>query len=281
MNTVIESKYVRTLPTNLRKVDIYGHANKKSSEPQNSVVAFDHRDDAEPVGNYLAQMRIDLISAWFKKTDSQNISLVGIEASYKKIHEDDFFETASEVSEEIKHHHPECDLLFFEDGEYIKEITITVAQASGNIGAIEFITTNNNRNVCIYGQGNDTSQKAPVGICHNFNFVDGRTSVPGYVVGFYGEYTRSKISYLGVYIASISDINYFTKRPYYIMYKMVQDNPQMLAEIGDKLGVVKQGSKYLNTTLDCTEDNSTKTCLYFLDAARNYPELFKAVTEYL
>jgi len=74
----VEQALIQTdRPTIVRTVDLYG-------TKQEGKTSFDHREESEPVGNFLAEMRIDSISLWFLRTDNQNVALQGVCTSYKK-----------------------------------------------------------------------------------------------------------------------------------------------------------------------------------------------------
>jgi len=270
-------------PTIVRQVDIYGTKGDGQGK-----TTFDHREEAEPVGNFLAQCRIDSISLWFQRTDNQNVALQGICTSYKKLNEDNFFESYESVDDKIKNSDRDYDIVHFDDGEYIKQITVTVAQANQKIGAIEFVTTNKGRKVLAYGSANanaeDGKQNEPLppGDSKSFEFLksDG-DKFPGYVVGFYGQYDESHITFLGVWVAPLTEINYYARRPYILTFKKFQQDSQLITRVATTLKVHKNGDRYDNADLEDTDQNSSKILLYFLDASLNHPELFKAVLEYL
>jgi hypothetical protein len=268
-------------PTVLRKQDLYG-----KSESGKHV--FDHREEAEPVGNFLAGMRIDSISLWFQRTDQQNVALQGICTSYKKLAEDNFFESFESVDDKIKNSDRDYDIVHFDDGEYIKEINVITANSNGKIGVLEFITTNKNRKVAAFGSTNANAEDGkqneqfPPGDVKKFDFLkpDG-DQFPGYVVGFYGEFDENYVTYLGVYIASFVEINYYARRPYILTFKKMQTNKELINTVAQTLGVQKDGDRFKDANLDDVDGNSSKILLYFLDASLNHPELFKAVLEYL
>lgn len=268
--------------TIVRKVDIYG----KSGSGKWS---FDHREEAEPVGNFLAQCRIDSISLWFQRTDNQNVALQGICTSYKKLNEDNFFESFESVDDKIKNSDRDYDIVHFDDGEYIKSIKLTVASANSKIGAIEFITTNKDRKVLAYGSANanaeDGKQNEPLppGDTKTFDFLKGDGSnFPGYVVGFYGEYDENYVTFLGVYIAALTEINYYARRPYILTFKKFQQDSNLINQIANTLKVERDtNGRFKGADLEDVDGNSSKILLYFLDASLNHPELFKAVLEYL
>mmetsp|Transcript_32643 Transcript_32643/g.29516 ORF Transcript_32643/g.29516 Transcript_32643/m.29516 type:complete len:284 (+) Transcript_32643:73-924(+) len=269
--------------TIVRKVDIFG-------QHEDGKTTFDHRDEAEPVGNYLPQMRVDSVSLWFKRTDNQNVLLQGICASYKKLNEDNFFESFDSCDDEIKNSDRDYDILHFDDGEYIREINVTTASANQRIGAIEFVTTNKGRKVIAYGSANSEdgkqSEPLPPGDTKKFDFLKGDgDNFPGYVVGFYGQYDgkgdNSSITHLGVYIAPLTQINYWSRRPYILAFKKMQEDSSLIDKIANTLEVQKDGDKYKDANLEDTDGNSSKILFYFLQISQHHPELFKAVLEYL
>jgi hypothetical protein len=267
-------------PTIVRKVDIFGSAGGKTS--------FDHREESEPVGNFLSQMRIDSISLWFLRTDNQNVALQGVCTSYKKLNEDNFFESFESVDDKIKNSDRDYDIVHFDDGEYIREINVTTATANGKVGAIEFVTTNKGRKVLAYGSTNANaedgkqSEPLPPGDTKKFDFLKGDgDNFPGYVVGFYGEHDENHITYLGVYVAPLTEVNYYARRPYILTFKKMQGDKQLIADVAKNLGVEKDGERFKDANLEDTDGNSSKILLYFLDSSLNHPELFKAVLEYL
>lgn len=271
----------RSRPTILRKVVVYG-------QPSQGKNAFDHKEEAEPVGNFLSQCRIDSVSLWFLRTDNQNVALQGLSASYKKLNEDNFFESFESVDDKIKNSDRDYDIVHFDDGEYIKGINVTTASANGKVGAIEFITTNKNRKVLAYGSANANAEEGkqmeplPPGELKSFDFLKGDgENFPGYVVGFFGEYDENHVTYLGVYVAPLTEINYYARRAYVLTFKKLQQDRNMLTEIGKKLGVERDGDRFKDANLEDVDNNSSKIFLYFLDASLNHPELFKAVLEYL
>jgi len=271
----------RNRPTVLRKVVLYG-------QHQEGKTSFDHREEAEPVGNYLSQSRIDSISLWFLRTDNQNVALQGVCASYKKLNEDNFFESFESVDDKIKNSDRDYDIVHFDDGEYIKAINLTVASANGKVGAIEFVTTNKNRKVLAYGSANANAEEGkqmeplPPGDTKNFDFLKGDgENFPGYVVGFFGQYDENHVTYLGVYVAPLTEINYYARRAYILTYKKLQQDKNLVADIAKKLGVEREGDRFKDANLEDSDNNSSKIFLYFLDASLNHPELFKAVLEYL
>jgi len=271
----------RNRPTVLRKVVLYG-------EPQPNKTYFDHREEAEPIGNYLSQCRIDSISLWFQRSDNQNVVLQGICASYKKLNEDNFFESFESVDDKIKNSDRDYDIVHFDDGEYIKAINVTVASANGRIGALEFVTTNKNKKVLAYGSANANAEEGkqmeplPPGDNKHFDFLKSEGDhFPGYVVGFFGEYDDSTVTYLGVYVAPLTEINYYARRAYILTYKKLQQDKNMITDIAKRLGVEKEGDRFKDANLEDVDNNSSRIFLYFLDASLNHPELFKAVLEYL
>lgn len=268
-------------PTVLRKVDLYG-------SPSDGKTSFDHREESEPVGNFLAGMRIDSISLWFQRTDNQNVALQGLCCSYKKLAEDNFFESFESVDDKIKNSDRDYDIVHFDDGEYIKEINLTVASANKKIGAIEFVTTNKDRKVLAYGSNNANAEEGkqseplPPGDTQKFQFLKhDNDTFPGYVVGFYGQYDENHITYLGVYVASFLEINYYARRPYILTFKKFSTDKKLIEQVAKHLGVEKEGDRYKDANLEDVDGNSSKILLYFLDASLNYPELFKGVLEYL
>mmetsp|Transcript_15682 Transcript_15682/g.13381 ORF Transcript_15682/g.13381 Transcript_15682/m.13381 type:complete len:282 (+) Transcript_15682:82-927(+) len=268
-------------PTVVRKVDIYG-------QPSDGKTSFDHREESEPVGNFLAQMRIDSISLWFLRTDNQNVALQGICTSYKKLNEDNFFESFESVDDKIKNSDRDYDIVHFDDGEYIREINVTTASANQKVGAIEFVTTNKGRKVLAYGSTNANaedgkqSEPLPPGDTKKFDFLKGEgDNFPGYVVGFYGQYDENHITYLGVYVAPLTEINYYARRPYILTFKKMQNDKALIAEVAKNLSVERDNERFKDANLEDTDGNSSKILLYFLDASLQHPELFKAVLEYL
>jgi len=268
-------------PTIVRKVDLYGtHQEGKTS--------FDHREESEPVGNFLSEMRIDSISLWFLRTDNQNVALQGVCTSYKKLNEDNFFESFESVDDKIKNSDRDYDIVHFDDGEYIREINLTVASANSKIGAIEFVTTNKGRKVLAYGSANANaedgkqSEPLPPGDTKKFDFLKGDgENFPGYVVGFYGQYDENHITHLGVYVAPLTEINYYARRPYILTFKKMQQDKKIIETVAENLKVSRDGDRFKEANLEDTDGNSSKILLYFLDSSLNHPELFKAVLEYL
>jgi hypothetical protein len=268
-------------PTIVRKVDLYGtHQEGKTS--------FDHREESEPVGNFLSEMRIDSISLWFLRTDNQNVALQGVCTSYKKLNEDNFFESFESVDDKIKNSDRDYDIVHFDDGEYIREINLTVASANSKIGAIEFVTTNKGRKVLAYGSANANaedgkqSEPLPPGDTKKFDFLKGDgENFPGYVVGFYGQYDENHITHLGVYVAPLTEINYYARRPYILTFKKMQQDKKLIETVAQNLKVERDGDRFKEANLEDTDGNSSKILLYFLDSSLNHPELFKAVLEYL
>ena len=223
------------------------------------------------------------------RTDYQNVALQGISTSYKKLNEDDFFESYKSVDEKVKNSDRDCDIVHFDDGEYIKSINITVASANKKIGAIEFVTTNKSRKVLAYGSVNADAEEGkqmeplPPGETKSFDFLraDGE-NFPGYVVGFFGQYDKNHITYLGVYVAPLTEINFYVRQAYiYTFKKLDQDRRNLVADIAKKLGVERDGDRFKDANLDDADNNSSKMFLYFLDSSINNPELFKAVLEHL
>jgi len=268
-------------PTIIRTVDLYGTR-------QEGKTSFDHREESEPVGNFLSAMRIDSISLWFLRTDNQNVALQGVCTSYKKLNEDNFFESFESVDDKIKNSDRDYDIVHFDDGEYIREINLTVASANSKIGAIEFVTTNKGRKVLAYGSANANaedgkqSEPLPPGDTKKFDFLKGDgENFPGYVVGFYGQYDENHITHLGVYVAPLTEVNYYARRPYILTFKKMQHDKKLIEQVATNLKVEKEGERFKDANLEDTDGNSSKILLYFLDSSLNHPELFKAVLEYL
>jgi len=233
-------------------------------------------------------MRIDSISLWFLRTDNQNVALQGVCTSYKKLNEDNFFESFESVDDKIKNSDRDYDIVHFDDGEYIREINVTVASANGKIGALEFVTTNKGRKVLAYGSTNANaedgkqSEPLPPGDTKKFDFLksDG-DNFPGYVVGFYGQHDENHITYLGVYVAPLTEVNYYARRPYILTFKKMQQDKNLINQVATNLKVEREGERFKDANLEDTDGNSSKILLYFLDSSLNHPELFKAVLEYL
>jgi len=281
----VEQALIQTdRPTIIRTVDLYG-------SKQEGKISFDHREESEPVGNFLSEMRIDSISLWFLRTDNQNVALQGVCTSYKKLNEDNFFESFESVDDKIKNSDRDYDIVHFDDGEYIREINVTTAQANGKIGAIEFVTTNKGRKVLAYGSTNANaedgkqSEPLPPGDTKKFDFLKGDGDhFPGYVVGFYGQHDENHITYLGVYVAPLTEINYYARRPYILTFKKMQQpqaGKELITQVAKNLNVERDGERFKEANLEDTDGNSSKILLYFLDSSLNHPELFKAVLEYL
>jgi hypothetical protein len=281
----VEQALIQTdRPTIIRTVDLYG-------TKQEGKTWFDHREESEPVGNFLSEMRIDSISLWFLRTDNQNVALQGVCTSYKKLNEDNFFESFESVDDKIKNSDRDYDIVHFDDGEYIREINVTTAQANGKIGALEFVTTNKGRKVLAYGSTNANaedgkqSEPLPPGDTKKFDFLKGDgDNFPGYVVGFYGQHDENHITYLGVYVAPLTEINYYARRPYILTFKKMQQpqhGKELITQIAKHLAIEKDGERFKEANLEDTDGNSSKILLYFLDSSLNHPELFKAVLEYL
>jgi len=209
----------------------------------------------------------------------------------KKLNEDNFFESFESVDDKIKNSDRDYDIVHFDDGEYIREINVTTAQANGKIGAIEFVTTNKGRKVLAYGSTNANaedgkqSEPLPPGDTKKFDFLKGDgDNFPGYVVGFYGQHDENHITYLGVYVAPLTEVNYYARRPYILTFKKMQQpqaGKELIATVAKNLGVERDGERFKEANLEDTDGNSSKILLYFLDSSLNHPELFKAVLEYL
>jgi len=268
--------------TVLRKVDLYGTS-------QTGKRTFDHRREAEPVGNFLSQMKVESVNFWWLKTDNQNVALQGLSVRYKRLHQDGFFYSYDSVDEKIKSSDKEFETIYFDNGEYLREMNVTTASANGKIGAIEFITTKNGRKCSSYGSGTSRldegkqTEPLPPGDTRNFNFLkaEGDNSFPGYIVGFYGQYDENHITHLGVYIASFVEINYYARRPYILTYKKFQQDKNLITEVAKKLNTEREGDRFKEANLQDTDNNSSKILFYFLEASANHPELFKNVLEYL
>lgn len=269
--------------TILRKVVLYG-------APQEDKQNFDHREESEPVGNPLPQMRLISLNLWFARPDNQNVYLQGLGASFKKLTEDDMFEALDAVSDKIKGSERDYDVVQLDEGEYIRGINVTVAEANGKIGGLEFLTTKRGRKILVQGSVQTAATTGveerprdplPPGETKNFDFSKGtEENFPGYVVGFFGQYDDNNVNYLGVYITSLPEINYYSRRPYILTLKKIQQDKNMLEEISKKLGLEREGERFKNATVS-DEEASSKALLYLIDASLTHPELFKAVLEYL
>lgn len=269
----------RQRPTIVEKVNLYG-------EPQAGKKSFDHRNEVEIFGGYLAQNRVESINLWYARTDAQNVALQGISVRYKKGNESGYFYSSESVNENIKNADQNNDTIYLDDAEYIKEINVTTASANSKIGALEFVTSfEGSRKFHSYGigvskfQDNAQNQPAPPGetVSHKFKKGD----VPHYVVGFYGQFDDSHITQLGVYIAPVTEINYYIRRPLILTYKKIQQDKELVKRIANRLNLQKEGDRYKNANLEREQNNSSRVLLYFLESSANHPELFKAVLEYL
>jgi hypothetical protein len=271
----------RDRPTQLRKVDLYG-------SHQTGKRTFDHRKEAEPVGNFLPQLRVESVNFWWQKTDNQNVALQGLYVRYQRLHQEGFFTSFEAVDEKIKNSEKDYETIYFDPGEYLKQINLTTASANGKVGAIEFVTTYNDRRTASYGSGTSrldegkNTEPLPPGETKNFNFLKAEgENFPGYVVGFYGQYDENHITHLGVYVASFVEINYYARRPYIFTYKKFQQDKNLVNEVAKKLNIEREGDRFKDADFQDKDNNSSKVLFYFLEASSNHPELFKAVLEYL
>ena len=273
-------------PTIVNKIDLYG---KSGSGKHN----FDMREELEPVGIPMASCRIDAAYLYFKNIDQQNVALQGIKVDYKKVPEDAYFDTYEHVAPNFKKTEKIPDLAIMDDGEYVKGLEITVA-GNGKIGAVEFITTKKNQDdnkkdhrITLYGvqhlqQNEDNKNVAgpPPGDKKEYDFYKDNS----YLVGFYGEYDDENITYLGAYTAQISHINYYSRRPYILMYKKILKDKELIGTIGKELNFTKDESGRVKGP-DGNEaklsDSSTRVFYYLLDAATTNPDLLRTVLEYL
>jgi len=267
----------RERSTVLSKVVIYGEA-------QEGKKHFDHRQEAEPMGSFLSQMRVESINFWWLRTDNQNVALEGIQVRYKKLNQDSYFESSISLGEKKKNEDKENETFYLDNGEYIREIHVTTASANKKIGCLDFITTYNGRSTKSYGVGisrleDIQSEPVPPGETKSFNFLKNET--PGYVVGFFGQYDDNHITQLGVYIASFHEINYYARRPYILLYKKFQTDKNIVNQIAKRIHAERDSDRFKDATLDKKDGNSSKILFYFMDSAINHPELFKAVLEYL
>jgi hypothetical protein len=273
-------------PTKLDRVDLFG-------TPNSGKQKFDMREELEPVGIPMASAKVDAVYLYFKNVDQQNVALQGIKVDYKKVPEDAFFDTFEHVATSVKKNEKVPDLAIFDDGEYCKGIEITVA-GNGKIGAIEFRTTkkdpqdNTKENrVLLYGvqnlqqnEDNKNVAPAPPGDKKVYDFYTNNS----YLVGFYGEFDDEHITYLGAYTAPFSHINYYSRRPYILMYKKTLKDKELLNNIGKELGFERhenaqvKGNEGKEAKLT---DSSTRVFYYLLDASVTNPDLFRTVLEYL
>jgi len=143
--------------------------------------------------------------------------------------------------------------------------------------------------VLAYGSANANAEEGkqqeplPPGETKTFDFFksEGVNSFPGYAVGFFGEYDENHITYLGAYVAPVTEINYYSRRAYILAYKKLQQDSNLVDDIAKTLEVVKEGDRFKDANLEGKKNNSSKILFYFLDSSLNHPELFKAVLEYL
>jgi len=263
--------------SSLRKIDLFGSYNP-------GLTTFDHRDQTEPVGIYLSQLRIDSISLWFLRTDNQNVALQGMATTYRRLNENNYFDPYQDYPEKLRNSDKDYEILHLEDGEYIKGIDVTVANANNKIGALEFITTKKGRKQLMCGARNE--EPKPPGTVKKFDFTKAEPgNITGYVVGFYGQFYDDFITHLGVYIAPINEINYYTRRGFILLYKKMQQDKKLVEEIAKRLGVERddgmRDDRWKDAKLEGAEGHTSKTLFYFLNSALLHPELFKNVLEYL
>jgi len=272
-------------PTHVVRVDLYGKANSGKN-------TFDMREELEPVGVPMASCRVDAVYLYFKNVDAQNVALQGIKVDYKKVTEDAFFDTFDHVNPTVKKGEKVPDLAIFDDGEYCKAIEVTIA-GNGKIGALEFRTTKKDpldnkleNKVLLYGvqhlqqnEDNKNVAPAPPGEKKMYDF-----SKDGYLIGFYGEYDEEYITYLGAYVAPFSHINYYSRRPYILLYKKTLRDTGLLERIGKELSFEKDENgkvKGLEGKEAKLSDTSTRVLYYLLDSAVTNPDLFRTTLEYL
>jgi len=261
--------------SSVRKIDLFGEYNPGRT-------TFDHRDQTEPVGIYLAQLRIDSISLWFLRTDNQNVALQGMATTYRRLNENNYFDPYQDYPEKLRNSDKDYEILHLDDGEYIKGINVTTANANNKIGALEFVTTKNGRKAIMHGARND--EPKPLGTVKSFDFSKPEPgNISGYVVGFYGQFDEDFITHLGVYIAPINEINYYTRRGFILLYKKMQQDKGLVEEIAKRLGVEREvgEDRWKDAKIEGTEGHTSRTLFYFLNSALLHPELFKNVLEYL
>jgi len=263
--------------TILGKVTLYG-------EHVEGRRTFDHRQEAEPMGHYLSQMRVESLNFWWLRTDSQNVALQGLGIRYKKLNEEGFFDSYVAADEKITEMDKDYETLYLDNGEYIRGINVTTASANGKIGALEFISTYNGRATKSFGVGisrlDDKSNEAlPPGETKKHNFLE--AEAPGYVVGFFGQYDEAHITHLGVYIAPYTEINYYARRPFVFLYKKLQQDKGLVNQIATRLGAERDGERFKDANLENKDNNSSRILFYFMESALRHPELFKNVLEYL
>ena len=267
----------------LRTYDIYG---AYSQEGRNT---FDHREELEPIGQYLPGCSIDTISLWFDKRDLQNVALQGIQVTYRKVSSDSYIETYQQVPDKLRNIDREWDVINFEYCEYIQAINVRIADANLKVGGLTFITTKNQRTAASCGdtecqeddKGNTTKINLPPGSDKSFNFT--KPQEPnlegGYIVGFYGQYDKDYITHLGVYVATFSQIHYFCRRPYILLYYQLKDKPEVLKKVEKLLNIQRDADKKITDAKII--DPSNKILFYLVDSSVRYRDLFRAVLEYL
>jgi len=264
-----------------------------SAKLAQAKTTFDMREELEPVGIPMASCRVDAVYLYFKNVDAQNVALQGIKVDYKKVAEDAFFDTYEHVAPTVKKSEKVPDLAIMDDGEYVKGIEVTVA-GNGKVGALEFRTTKKDpqdvtkeNRILLYGvqhlqqnEDNKNVAPAPPGDKKPFDFSKDST----YLVGFYGEYDDEYITYLGAYVAPFSHINYYSRRPYILMYKKTLKDKELVEKIGRELGFEKDESgkvKGPEGKEAKLSDSSTRVFFYLLDSTVTNPDLFRTVLEYL
>lgn len=267
----------------LRRYDMYGAYNDQVKS------SFDHREELEPVGQYLPACSIDTIHLWFDKRDSQNIALQGLQVTYRKVSSDSYIETYQQVPDKLRNFDREWDVINFEYCEYIQAITVRIAEANSKIGGLSFITTKNKRIAIACGdtesqeddKGNTTKVSLPPGSNKDFDFAKPQepNQEGGYVVGFYGQYDKDYITYLGVYVATFSQIHYFCRRPYILLYYQLKDKPEFLKKVEKLLTIERDSDKKIVDAKII--DRSNKILFYLIDSSVRYRDLFKGVLEYL
>lgn len=273
---------IRDKSAKLIKRDLFGAYESGKSE-------FDHVEEMEPVGLYLPSCSIDTLNFWFQRTDAQNIALQGLHVTFRKVCGDSYFESFQALPEPLKVSDKDWDVINLDPAEYIKTLKVRIADANGKIGGFEFITTKKNRKILCCGDPNNT-QEDDAGNTKNITLPPGTDKVfdftgdNGYLVGFYGQYDENYVTHLGAYVATYSQIDYYTRRPYILLYKQLQKKKEDVSkQIMTKLGLRRVGEGEDKDKIDGAKinDSSKKVLFYLMDASLDYSDLFKSVLEYL
>ena len=129
--------------------------------------------------------------------------------------------------------------------------------------------------------GNKKNVTLPVGTDKVFDFTKAPNEKEegGYLVGFYGQYDGDYITYLGAYVATYSQIHYYCRRPYILLYSHLKESAQSTKQIEKLLNLKRlQNGKIDGARID---DKSPKILFYLMDSSLRYRDLFKSVLDYL